>query len=111
MSKPIVGAVGTGSRDPNPTDKNAEVVQKATLAKAQAAGAAVAGSDPKGGKTAYFVTVRETPERFDIYMGDTVIRGSMDRERKRVVFRVPTELVERFCRHSLVVSGAIVAVE
>ena len=65
--------------------------------------------DQKG----YTVFVSAHPESatFSIRAGGVEIRGIKDESKRGLVFRVPNDVVENFCRHEFVIGGRIVKAE
>lgn len=75
--------------------------------------AAFAAEEAAANGYVLFVTTGEVESRYDMVIGasdEERIRGTYDSTRRRLLFRVPVHLAERFARHERVVRGVIMKV-
>ena len=59
----------------------------------------------------FFASANKEVSSFDIVVAQQEIKSQWDTKRERLVFRVPTDLAERFRMHDHVQSGRVVEVE
>jgi len=59
----------------------------------------------------FFASANTEVSSFDIVVAQQEIKSQWDTKRERLVFRVPTELAERFRQHDHVKTGRVVEVE
>jgi len=100
-SKPFQGAATVRSQ----SEDNTQIADQAVASK-------IAGeirkSDGLEEDVVVFVSTNEEAQRYDVNLGDAIINGTWDTRQRHLVWRVPSNLIDRFSRHFFVTSGRIV---
>lgn len=87
---------------------NEENIQKAEFAAEVVASEAVQAAVVNRPGTQAYVTKEPFTGTFDILVAGELIRGTWDNKRERLIFRVPSNLTDRFEMHLMYQDGRII---